>query len=645
MSESARPPLPISSQTKSKLKAFEFSLSDGHPRDITPTERIADASSEKNLNQKYQTPEAQRAAEGLGKENQKEELHETMLAAPLPSSVSKSSIKPANKSPRTPALSRMPLAELISNVENPLWQPTQEPSPDDRVYWKHRRSPTSSDARSSFCTPAPILRRRKKRARSSSPIPSPCEATLDKADNKEADTEAMHKAVKTPQVDPALELWKRFSVNSLSKPVFQPAQLPALTQIMALSPRTKVNGLGPGLRRSQSCGTEWPTSGTKRRKVTKGSPFGRIVEDVIKEGHTLPDAQPQSKLSRVSLLVEKIQESLTKPHMVEEESGPSSSSPLPERSTSFNPASLSPLQEKTKLPEGSLQADLPEPAMEYSECNTPQKSNASSSDFGDLDMEQVDLSVFEGTSSAFMKDRNCSFYSTAVSQIAEGSRPEDKPFGASQEQIAAFPVALQEQKRGESFQSKASSSDTFDDGEDGLFAADLEEVMAKYELQMGSTASKPLKEPIEYPPASLEQFSSFTEHAVGSQRGTTQMQPLQVATNGEEFSDEFGDLCDNDFELAAAEILSKNQVAGGSESRSNVCRSFYDHQKSLTKTTKSSASRRAIQRYLICKVAEGQYKTNQGYHGPEKVAIQLIRLVFIRLSVLRCFLLEKNEHS
>lgn len=271
----SKPPIQPSTQTKSKLKAFEFAR---HPDKKNTTTSAATQSS--------LSPE--KAPLSPSKQEK----------APL------SPIKTAQEKPlpSTPAM-RLPLADLIGNAEDALRRPTpQEESPVEEIGWIANSS-----------HPDLTPRQRTRRPQSSSPVNSSQNDASDLPDPN-----LPQSAFKTPRADPAAELWTRYATARNPDETPLEKRIPSFAHLMNDSsprsaPRTPGGSVG-GLRRWASCGLEWPSSRVKRRRVNG----------------IFRDKQPQDQtttkpLSRVGMLVEKVQESLATKDI------PSSSSPLPDK--------------------------------------------------------------------------------------------------------------------------------------------------------------------------------------------------------------------------------------------------------------------------------------------------------------------------
>ena len=162
--------------------------------------------------------------------------------------------------PRTP-VGRVPLADLINTGADNEKSPMR--SPIERVAWNH--SPQSSDEPSSYMTP--ISRRGKKRARSSSPISSQKNTSTSKPI---FDLQNLQASLKTPHVDPAFDLEKRYFSRIKHSTPSKPSASAAADFMHSSSPQTPALGSNESakLRRTMSCGVQWPDT-NKRRKVSK----------------------------------------------------------------------------------------------------------------------------------------------------------------------------------------------------------------------------------------------------------------------------------------------------------------------------------------------------------------------------------------
>jgi hypothetical protein len=296
--------------------------------------------------------------------------------------------------PQTPA-NRIPLADLIGNTEDAFNCDQKDTTPEDHIYWQHGPTPRSSVPSAA----ANSARRGKKRARSSSPASSSQNQKSTHFNVQETlDLKTLHESLKTPHNDPALDLWARYTDASLAKKDADGKPLPAFAHLMTSSPQTPntTNGKDSGLRRSISCGIEWPASKAKRRKVNQELVEGR-VKDIFAASKTDIMASGKSKASRITLLMEKLQQNSKKVPQIEV-SGPSSSSPLPDRIGLPNPLVISPAPKgRTRKQENDEVMTIEEDhlPMDHIPARKDNDSDGLSSEFGDDELALDLLEVVE----------------------------------------------------------------------------------------------------------------------------------------------------------------------------------------------------------------------------------------------------------
>jgi len=244
-------------------------------------------------------------------------------ASDMPDSAAKTpQLTHANTFPSTPG-ARLSLEDLIGNVDETREPEPREESPEEHIGW----IPNSS---STQLTP----NRKRKRARSSSPS---CPNTS--SQRAEASAFFAGSAEKrTPEADPAADLWQRYGI---SKDSGNAMKLPELNSILFPgSPRpfeTPVKG--SGLRRWASTGNDWPSS---KRKKQRSNASAKV--DVWQNGQAESGGR-----SKVAAMVEKIQESLATQRLaLPAISGdePASSDPLPDTGSK-----ISEVQQITTRPE------------------------------------------------------------------------------------------------------------------------------------------------------------------------------------------------------------------------------------------------------------------------------------------------------
>ena len=174
--------------------------------------------------------------------------------------------------PSTPA-GRLALTDLIGMGD--VKRAVQDISPEDRIEWDVMGS-------------NPGKTRARKRARSSSPLASPPGQLAAFISSR-------------AQVDPGSEIWGRYSLIGSNVPTPQ-ASVPALAHIMhTSSPQPSKDNTTPrsgrGIRRTNSCGNQFP----KRRRVGANE-----NDDVFTESVNIGP-------SKLSVLLERVQEGLTQP--------------------------------------------------------------------------------------------------------------------------------------------------------------------------------------------------------------------------------------------------------------------------------------------------------------------------------------------
>lgn len=237
--------------------------------------------------------------------------------------------------PSTPAM-RLPLADLVGNAEEAMRR-TDEPkeqSPEEQIGWIANSS-----------HPDLTPRQKRRRAQSSSPISSQEQAAKDSLDLK-----YLQQNLKTPRTisDPAAELWARYA--TARNPDGLDAKPPSFAHLIEpLSPRSgprTPGGSVGGLRRWASCGMDFPASKAKKRRTTG------VFRDRL-EQHDKSETLPEKPVSRVGMLLEKVQASLAQPQHLRKDA-PSSSSPLPDKADFTNLVDASPVQRRGRS--GALQS-------------------------------------------------------------------------------------------------------------------------------------------------------------------------------------------------------------------------------------------------------------------------------------------------
>lgn len=546
-------PIAASSQSKAKLRAFQYE----EPNHYTdPKAAVSE------------------------KENQDPKLDATppkMDPPPLPLS-QRSATKDVRDCPQTP-VGRLPLTELLASGDDTSRQHLNL-TPIERVLWDN--SPMSS-------APSRSRKRGRKRAHSSSPASSSQNDTSRhfETSKPQIDPQALQKTLKTPKADPTEDLWSRYSLKTGPAERLSPSAPTTLafTQLIhSSSPQTPASHLqskdGGGLRRALSC-IEWPTSAAKRRKLQRSGAYRDSSGGFagIERGI---DTNEESKISRVSFLVEKIHNGLTKPPATEEYSSsePAISSPVV-RKVNESPERLSSPLQGSQAAIDDVVAVLSQTAVASREragsplvLSTEEIADLEeadgSSDFGDddLDLEMLEtmdspLKTFPPANQDVASPKHGSSQYKAnrvTTTVGQKEHLEELDLPASAQGNSANAERLSQV----SFPSGISSSpenvvamkyDEFDEDEDEVSAADLENVFAQYDTQPQQLYVK--NHGLQAQQADVMHPETVNDAPRGSIFGPRP----EITTHIELLSDDedFGD--DSDFEQIAAECaeVTKNQ--------------------------------------------------------------------------------------
>lgn len=386
--------------------------------------------------------------------------------------------------PSTPA-SRGILPDLIGMGD--VQKVVQQISPEERIGWDYNKDVEKSSEKKS--NPFGPVRRARKRARSSSPTdPS------------------------TYGVDPGSELWGRYSLNGSTTATPQGPSIPALAHIMhTSSPQPTKDGVTPrpiaGFRRANSCGNQFP----KRRRVG-----GIEAGDVFTEAASIGP-------SKLSVLIERVQEGLIQPKRSTTPQIPSSSSNSSNKEQSFE-EDESPVHQNPRR--DSVSVELMPKSEEAARQDMPRPSPAksiNSSDYGDFDDDDLDESMLEAlVDSADKVAFNPSRTTSSKPPTDPSPNPRQSP------KRAQLPP-------GKTQAMKQIKKNEFDDSDDDMLAVDMELIVSQFDrgTSVGKVPSK--------------------KNAVKEQnkvlKGT-------IADSDDEFGDD--DLDDGDF--AAAEVAATQSI-------------------------------------------------------------------------------------
>ena len=558
-------PITASSQSKSKLKTFQYE------QKLVQTNAKVDESDKENIRP---------IREGAGSD----------MDPPAQLLSQRSIPKDIRECPQTP-LGKLPLSQLLASGEDP--RQNLNLTPIERVLWEN--SPLNSGR----LNPGHVQRRRK-RAHSSSPASSSQnEASAYFAKEKRsADIQVLQKALKTPRADPSDDLWSRYSLNTGSvehRSPTAPTGLELAHLLHSSSPQTQVSHVqkeSGGLRRALSC-IEWPTSAAKRRKLFHGN----SQKSLITELSNVKGGVEGSKISRVSLLINKVHENLAKPIILQQgdySSDPGGSSPVEDRgdipsSPKGDDSSLRKEDEQAidNVANVLSQTAVTPPkhtaqSLVLSEADNATPGKAASSDFDDDDldiemMESLDTSVGsvplvsrETYSERPLQPDHQNDYATSVMNPEKESRPPEQDHGQQNDPAATKGKSPSSNDNSSSKTSlspakkRPPNCDEFDDDSSEVFAADLEDVCAKYDSQAQLDV---LQRPNSQNTVNVSEAQSKALSGVRQNAAPDGMGMLSE-------DDDFGS--DSDFERIAVECAEATQKKQVSQPQSSVRTSAYD---------------------------------------------------------------------
>jgi hypothetical protein len=371
-------PIPASTASRSKLNAFLYkNKNDEDGTDVSPTKpyqpkALADKENQASwLNGVVEQTET---------ESDPEQRPQDVLDS-----------KPVKECPQTPG-NRLPLADLIGNAEDAFSRAPvrQDFTPEDYVIWQH--APPSSNP--STQTPAT---QSKKRRHSSSPSSSPLAGSKG-AQKGTFDLQSFQAVLKTPQNDLAADLWNNYVAKTTTN--VTDLQQPRFANLLSSSPHTPRSARsGPdssGLRRSNSCNAEWPSSKAKRRKIEGEShPKGRAIFSRTRSNIMVPK---DFKASNFSSLVKEMERSLKKVPPKQPDPLKVIAPPVP--TTTRQSRSASPLESKP----ADERPDLIDVLVGGPRAPPIEKTlQESSSDFGDDDLDDDFLELAEASMDPFVE--------------------------------------------------------------------------------------------------------------------------------------------------------------------------------------------------------------------------------------------------
>lgn len=406
-----------------------------------------------------------------------------------------------NTLPHTPAV-KIPIEDLIANTEDAFNCAPPLATPKDHVLWQ--TNPDSSDGSSS----ARGTQKSRKRAHSSSPASS----QLGRSDRLSARKEALNldtlqKSLRTPNNDPTQDLWNRYSAVNNPRPRQGEPILPVYAHLLPSSPQTPGTiGKDASLRRTHSCGTEWPASNSKRRKVEKSEGAQGRTKEIFAASRKDILRHDLSNNTKVGLLLEKIHESLSKKQTAEE--GPSSSSPLPERRSQFLESPTRP-HLRPQPPLMPSPSDVFQPRASPLRETRVQDETPASSDYGD---DELDLEAFECVESAVAQQAEVTEDNRLVVSIDDKKNPNSQRIlcHVQQAEKAAHDTPKQNSKPSLLPKQPTRGLDEFDDfdDDDADMTNEMIDLVSKFESQRPAKACGTAG-PEKQAPSRLETLDEF----------------------------------------------------------------------------------------------------------------------------------------
>jgi DNA replication ATP-dependent helicase Dna2 len=391
--------------------------------------------------------------------------------------------------PSTPVV-RIELEDLIGNTEDIFNRPAPLGTPGDHVHWHN--GPNSSDVGSA----AQTTQRSRKRARSSSPSSSQLERSARfGSQGEDTGVGRPQKSQRTPDNDPTQDLWRRYMhANDSRHP--EDETLPNLARLPPSSPTTpNTASRDGGIRRTVSCGIEWPTSKSKRRKVDVSDSHSR-TRNIFAASRREILAREVSKTSRVSLLVEKIQESLARQARAEDE--PSSSSPLPGRHSQMPLSQASPGRSPSKQRQ-TREHSAPGSSAPAGPVVADERVDAMLEDFDD---DGLDLEFFEEVEKGMSQVAVSQKPVNNADDITKELAPSAGAIPAQQHQAAHTQPELESTKGCPGTTATELAETNFDgffddDDDEDVFTTEMESRAAKVESQERDNKADLLGHPYE----------------------------------------------------------------------------------------------------------------------------------------------------
>ncbi|TVY39453.1 DNA replication ATP-dependent helicase/nuclease [Lachnellula occidentalis] len=530
-----KPHIPVSTATKNKLSVFQFGDSKAGSSEKVVIDLLSN-------DDKENADSGSREGPQIVPEEKRKILEEQPALPDLPMA----------KLPSTPG-SRLALPDLIGMGD--VIRAVQTVSPDERLEWDYDKDNDSTSS-SSFGG----IRRAKKRARSSSPVNSSPALASNHFSAKNGTANS--------QVDPGSELWGRYSLNGSNAPTPQGPSVPALAHLMQTSsPQPSKEGTTPrstiGFRRANSCGNQFP----KRRKTC-----GPADGDVFTESANIGP-------SKLSVLIERVQEGMTQPKRSSTESSRSPNVLSAGRSSPTN-ENNSPMHQKERRGAKALAANsVPQNPQvishDFDRIAQPKQAPAKSdsSDYGDFDDDELDETLLDILES----DPTQPILENTITSIS--NTPVGPSFKSPQKHrnINLQPPSVKVSKSS----STLNSATEFGGFDEDVLGDDLEQVLSQFDRK---APSPNVRKGAANPPG--------LANSPGASR--------RVASVADS-DDEFGDDGLDDFDLYAAEVAATQSI------------------QQTANSLLPSTQKQAIQRYLVTSITESEFENAYGSKRKEKI--------------------------
>lgn len=531
----------VSSQSRSKLNAFRYNQQNG-PTPDKPPQKTSLAPG--HANKENQTSWLNGVMEP-GKSNENNQNQTVEVAEP----------KAPRECPHTPG-NRIPLADLINNAEDAfIHAPMPEFTPEDYVVWQH--VPASSNPDRMSQTPA----HGKKRRHSSSPTSSPLAGTSKSRRKGSLDLQNSQTLQKTPQHDLAADLWNSYVSKTLANGNGEILR-PRFTNLLSSSPQTpasvRTSRDSSGLRRSNSCMAEWPSSKAKRRRIDKEnfgtgrSIFSRTRSNVVNSGNY--------QGPKISSLVEEIEKTLKKAPVPLPDT--TDSSPIPARNQGRRSRSKSPTEDRKSQAQASKKtSQVQEPRIIHAAPEDRKPLEESSSDYGDDEFDQDFFDLAEASMDPFVDAGSSHLKDKALSDGLAKNEASTEACASTKEWRETDAVTMKTNVDKPTNDVDTLDADEFDDDFDGL-SDGMEDLLAQCEKSQSTDMAKPVstgpaasRQPI--PGAKSGYYPSAMSEASIQKKGE------QDASFGDEFDDDGLDI----------EAIEQSMVHSGADASNDVCHS------------------------------------------------------------------------